>query len=226
MSHSAASDGGAHADVTGWMRADWERRARTDPLRSINDREPEGFAFALSGCISAVYLLQPLAHRLRQDMRVLEIGCGVGRMLAVLAGLFDEVHGIDIAPSMIEQARLRLARLPNVRLHLGDGRTLAGLADASFDLAVSFEVFQHVPDKAVIADYVHDAFRVLRRGGIFKFLVKTKPWDGQGERHDTWCGVELGRADLDEWTRRDPWRVDAAYDSEDPTKAFVVLTKP
>ena len=127
---------------------------------------------------------------------------------------------------MVTQAREYLKKSANVQVHLGDGRTLTGLPSLHFDLALSFQVFQHIPDKQVITDYVRDTFRVLRPQGLFKFLVKTKPWNGQGPRPDTWNGVELGRADVDHWLTLDPWKLRVAYDSEDPTKAWVVLQKP
>lgn len=213
-------------DVTRRMREEWDQRARENARYYINDRDHEGFAFALSGCVSVCYLLVPIQQRLRHDMRMLEIGCGIGRMLPFFAQLFADVHGIDISPSMIEQGRARLRHIPNITLHLGDGRSLHGLPDAWFDLVLSFEVLQHIPDRAVIADYVHEAFRVLRPGGIARLLVKTKPWAGQGDTPDTWNGVELSRVDVDGWLARDPWQLDSLSDSDDPTKAWVLLTKP
>src|SRR5262249_49316852 len=161
----------------------------------------------------------------RHDMHVVEIGCGIGRMLPFFAMLFAQVHGVDIAPAMVEQGRSLLAHLPNVRLHLGDGRSLTALPEQSCDLALSFQVFQHVPDKGVIRDYVADAFRVLRPGGFGKFLVKTRPWEGQGPEPDTWNGVDIARADLDQWLADRPWRLLSAYDFQDPTRTWVLLEK-
>jgi SAM-dependent methyltransferase len=224
MPSNLGTPGDQHADVTTWMRADWERRAASNAEYYINDRENEGFEFALSGCRDACIVLESLRHRLRHDMRMLEIGCGIGRMLPFFAAMFDEVHGVDISPSMIERGRTRLARHANIQLHVGDGRSLAGLPDDWFDLVVSFQVFQHIPSREVIASYVHDTFRVLRKGGLTKFLVKTGPWEGQQE-HDTWCGVELSREDLEGWKRADPWREEACYDFNS-SQAWVLLQKP
>lgn len=215
-----------HEDVAAWMRSDWDQRAAEDARFYINTREHRGFDFALSGCRDVFEVLGPIHQELRHDMRMLEVGCGIGRMLQFCAVLFAEVHGIDVAPAMVTQAREYLARAPNAHVHLGDGRSLAGLPAEHFDLVLSFQVFQHIPDKTVIADYVREAFRVLRPGGLFRFLVKTAPWDGQGPRPDTWNGVEVGRADLDGWLRSDPWRLRTAHDAEDPTKAWVLLQKP
>ena len=167
------------ADVTAWMRSDWDQRGGEDARYYINTVEHRGFDFALSGCRDVFEILGLLRAELRHDMRMLEIGCGIGRMLQFFAVLFEEVHGIDIAPSMVAQARDYLKKSPNAKVWLGDGRTLAGLPSAHFDLAISFQVFQHIPSKDVITDYVRDTFRVLRKGGLFKFLVKTKPWNGQ-----------------------------------------------
>ncbi len=214
------------ADVTAWMRADWDARGGENARYYINTREYTGFDFALSGCRDAFEVLGYLHTELRHDMRMLEIGCGIGRMLPFFGVLFAEVHGIDIAPSMIAQGREHVRKSPNVTLHLGDGRTLAGLPDAHFDLVLSFQVFQHVPSLAVITDYVRDTFRVLRPRGLFKFLVKSQPWTGQGPRPDTWNGVDIGRADIDRWLSLDPWIGRAHYDDAVPTLSWVVLQKP
>ncbi len=213
------------ADVRQWMRRDWEARARENARYYINTVESEGFAFHLSGCRDAFQVLGPIHERLRSDMRVLEIGCGLGRMLQFLAVLFAEVHGIDVAPTMIEEGRRMLAGQANAHLHLGDGHTLAGLPDGHFDLVVSFQVFQHVPDRTVIADYVADAFRVLRPGGLFRFLVKTGVWRNQ-LRHDTWCGVELGEPDLAGWLQTRPWEALGTAPGEERDVTWVLLRKP
>jgi SAM-dependent methyltransferase len=215
------------ADVAAWMRADWDARGRENARFYINTSEHEGIDFALSGCRDAFESLGPLHRELRPDMRVLEIGCGIGRMLQFFGVLFAEAHGIDVAPSMVVQARDYLRRSANVTVHLGDGRSLAGLADAHFDLVVSFQVFQHIPDREVIADYVREAFRVLRPRGFAKVLVKTRPWEGQGPRPDTWCGADIGRADVQCWLAADPWQLRSFEPTPvDATTAWVLLQKP
>src|SRR5690349_24905404 len=49
--------------------------------------------------------------------RVLEIGCGVGRIGRELAPLCAEWHGSDISGNMIEFARTRTRDIPNIFLH-------------------------------------------------------------------------------------------------------------
>src|SRR5262245_21429757 len=119
------------ASVDARMRQEWDDRARTNARYYINDREHRGFDFLLSGCRDAFEILGPLHGELRHDMHWVEIGCGIGRMLPFFAMLFAHVHGVDVAPTMVAEGRRLLQHLPNVTLHLGSGRDLAGLHDAS-----------------------------------------------------------------------------------------------
>lgn len=213
-------------DVKERMRTEWDARANENARYYIADRESEGIAFDLSGCRDAYRILEELHPHLAPDMALLEIGCGIGRMLRFFSVIFREVHGFDVAPGMVEQGRAFCARYGNVELHLGDGATLAPLEDASIDVAVSHAVFQHVPDLGVIESYVKEAHRVLKPGGVFKFLVKTERWTHQGEEHDTWHGVEVTQDDVQRWVAEHGWELLNAYTADEPTTAWVVVRKP
>jgi SAM-dependent methyltransferase len=103
-------------------------------------------------------------------MRVLEIGCGMGRLFEGLSFRFAEVWGIDISEGMIEQGR---ARCPvEARWILGDGVTLKGVESESIDHALSYEVFGHVPRPSIIRAYFTEIRRVLRPGGTFQAQLR------------------------------------------------------
>ncbi len=103
---------------------------------------------------------------IRPVCRVLEIGCGMGRLFEGLSLRFAEVWGIDISESMIEQGR---AQCPvEARWILGDGVTLKGVESESIDHALSYEVFGHVPRPSIIRTYFTEIRRVLRPGGTFQ----------------------------------------------------------
>ena len=123
-------------------------------------------------------------------MRVLEIGCGVGRMTRALAGIFGEVHGVDVSGEMIAQGRQLLAGVPNVHLHRNSGADLSVLGDLRFDFAFSFIVFQHIPSQAIIENYVREVQRVLRPGSLFKFQVQESSQVIVREG-DTWVGAPI-----------------------------------
>lgn len=95
--------------------------------------------------------------------RVLEIGCGTGAVVRVLAGRpgVGEVVGIDPSPVFIVRARELAVSLPNVAFEEGDGRSVR-FEDESFDVVVFHTSLSHMPSpEAPLAE----AFRVLRAGG-------------------------------------------------------------
>ncbi len=75
---------------------------------------------------------------------ILDFGCGVGRVLVSFAAMAQDVVGLDVSPSMLEEARRNcLARgLDQVRLQITDDRLSA--VQGTFDLVHTFIVLQHV----------------------------------------------------------------------------------
>src|SRR5207302_5765102 len=70
-----------------------------------------------------------------KQMRVLEIGCGAGRITRALAGLFGEAHGVDVSGEMVAKARAALADRPNAFVYQNNGKDLTVLGDLVFDFA-------------------------------------------------------------------------------------------
>lgn len=135
------------------------------------------------------YLETTVARTLEQlDMRgaerVLDVGCGTGQLLRVLAdehpGL--ELHGLDLTPQMLGRAKRRLGDA--AALLLGSADRLP-YADGTFDVVVSSSVLHALSgtqDRA-IAEWV----RVLRDGGT---LVVT---DWRADHPGTWARVQALR---------------------------------
>ena len=178
------------------MRDDWDRRAREDAERFIYTRDnPADVAeFDESGRANYNQLLRPflpvlLDGRPARCCRALEIGCGVGRMTRWAAEAFAEVHAVDVSSAMIRKAEERLGGYSNLTLHLGSGYDLAFAADAYFDLVFSYIVFQHIPVRAAIENYIREAARVLKPQGAFKFQVNGDvSAAGMARERDTWAG--------------------------------------
>lgn len=141
----------------------------------LDFRNPDPAAFWASGVDNLDRTLALFGDRIRPEDRVLEIGCGMGRITRALAERAAWVVGLDVSSEMLGAARAALSDLANVELVLGDGRGLGGLPDAAFDVVYSFLVFQHVPDPAVVCSYVRDMGRVLRPGGWALFQVSEAP---------------------------------------------------
>jgi SAM-dependent methyltransferase len=114
--------------------------------------------------------------------RVLDIGCGVGRIAMPLTGYLDAsggYDGFDVLPSMIEWCRSEISsRHPNFRFHVADVASstteLAGggdaaayrfpFDDATFDFAYAGSLFTHLTPDATV-NYLRETARTLKPGG-------------------------------------------------------------
>lgn len=156
-------------DIREKMRRDWDRRARVDPRYWVAaTEEADEDSYERSGEQDAAALIEGLRGRVGPDARVLDLGCGIGRLTARVARAFARVDGVDVSPEMIDQARRLHGDLDNVAFHVNSGADLAGFADATFDLVFSYAVLPHVPADVVRA-YFREVNRVLKPGGWFRF---------------------------------------------------------
>ena len=110
----------------------------------------------------------------RPDDRVLDVGSGPGYLLAEIAdrvGPGGAVHGLDPAPAMQAIAATLTADRAVVRLDEGDACALP-YDDASFDAAVSTQVYEYVPD---VPAALAELRRVVRPGG--RVVVLDTDWE-------------------------------------------------
>jgi ubiquinone/menaquinone biosynthesis C-methylase UbiE len=112
----------------------------------------------------------------------------------MFARLFHHVTAVDVSAEMIERARANLQGTGNITLILGDGATLASVADQSLDFAFSYIVFQHIPSLDVISSYCREVSRVLTPGSLFKFQVQGAVFERENGP-DTWQGVTVTEVD-------------------------------
>jgi SAM-dependent methyltransferase len=100
--------------------------------------------------------------------RVLEIGSGTGTMTEYLLDR-DLVLGLEVIPEYVEALRERFAGRPNVRIEcLNITSTGFDFAPLNFDSAVSFNVFEHIPDDV---GAMRQVYKALCPGGRLALLV-------------------------------------------------------
>lgn len=132
-----------------WGRRDPYFAVITDPkFRQSRLGEAEMQEFFQSGERHVAHVAA-LVRRLLGDARfaparALDFGCGVGRVVVPLAGVAQEVVGVDISEAMLEEARRNCAQrgIGNVRFVLSDD-TLSQV-EGGFDFVHSFIVIQHL----------------------------------------------------------------------------------
>jgi cyclopropane fatty-acyl-phospholipid synthase-like methyltransferase len=102
-----------------------------------------------------------------------EIGCGVGRVAIPMAGLFQRVVGVDVAPTMLRRLseNCRALNAPNVEALLADEAWESRQAD----LIYSLQVFQHIEDFALIEGYFRRIASGLAVGGLGYLQFDTRP---------------------------------------------------
>ncbi len=130
-----------------------------------------------------------------KQMKVLEIGCGAGRVTRALAGLFGEVHAVDVSGEMVRLARQALQDRPNAFIYQNNGFDLSVVPNIEFDFAFSTTVFQHIPSRDIVENYVREVNRLLRPGALFKFDVQGNTTI-QASPDDTWVGMPFSDADV------------------------------
>ena len=201
------------------MRRNWERRARENARHYVvtgqdrwNDEQ-----FYRSGMITLEEeVLNDLGNICQgknpKQMRVLEIGCGAGRVTRAFAGYFGEVYAVDISREMVRQAREAVAGFPNSYIFQNNGKDLSavrlkwwhrfGMGEPlQMDFAFSFMVFQHIPSRTIIENYVREVHRLLRPGGLFKFQVQGAP-NVQEDKGHSWVGVTFSEKEAREMAER------------------------
>jgi SAM-dependent methyltransferase len=106
--------------------------------------------------------------------RALDFGAGVGRLSNALAEHFTSVVGVDVSPTMLDQARRYDRSSGRVTYHLNARPDLGDFEDASVDLVYSSLVLQHLP-RDLATGYLREMIRVLRPGGAAVVQVVTGP---------------------------------------------------
>jgi 2-polyprenyl-6-hydroxyphenyl methylase / 3-demethylubiquinone-9 3-methyltransferase len=125
----------------------WDPRGVFKPLHALN---PPRVAYVASCCA--------LAQR-----RLLDIGCGGGLLAEALARHGAHVTAIDMAPAMIEVARLHAHESElAIDYQLASAEQLLAQAPAAFDVITCMELVEHVPSPPAL---LAAAARLLRPGG-------------------------------------------------------------
>jgi 2-polyprenyl-6-hydroxyphenyl methylase/3-demethylubiquinone-9 3-methyltransferase len=123
----------------------------------------------VDGEFKPLHKLNPVRARYVQERcalagaRALDVGCGGGLLAESLARAGAQVTAIDLAPSMVETARLHaLDSGLRIDYRVESAETLAATASGEFDVVTCMEMLEHVPDPAATIAVLG---RLVRPGG-------------------------------------------------------------
>ncbi|MEM9531833.1 MAG: class I SAM-dependent methyltransferase [Pseudomonadota bacterium] len=170
----------------------WNTQASTDSgaLAAVDGSASEDIV-RITGRWTAAQVRSALA--LRSDHRVLELGCGVGRIGRELVDHVGGWHGVDISSNMLEVAGDRLGDASNVSLSQLSRTSLDMLGDDSFERVYSVAVLCHM-DKEDLFIYLEELRRVMTRGA----LAYLETWNLAHPQ-----GWKRWQFEVDEWRRSD-----------------------
>jgi protein-L-isoaspartate O-methyltransferase len=124
------------------MKRDWDQRARENARHFVDtsrtDWTDQTFFASGQQAISEDILTDTINIYQGKDpgqMRVLEIGCGAGRLTRALSNIFGEIHAVDVSGEMVAKARAALRDRPNAKFYQNNGCDLAVVPPLGFDFA-------------------------------------------------------------------------------------------
>ncbi len=113
----------------------WDSHGEFRPLHLLNP-------------VRAAYIA---AHAPLAGKRLLDVGCGGGLLAEALAQAGATVTGIDLAPGMIEVARLHAAESAlRIDYRVADAQELSCATPGAFDVVTCMEMLEHVPEPAAM----------------------------------------------------------------------------
>lgn len=136
-------------------------------------------AGSISGLMASAYLFHTarISQVIGRCREVVDLGCGPAIQLCQVAQLHPLIafHGIDLSPTMLENARANAQRLglANMRFSLGDITRLS-LEDASVDGVISTMALHHLPSLDDLRNCFRGVSRILKPGGALYLVDFTR----------------------------------------------------
>ena len=164
-----------HSEALPWGRVDLMPQAEETLTKTAYDTVADVYAdrFVATEPEQPVDLamINHFAGLLQEPRRVLDAGCGAGRMLPYLAAHGCAPEGVDLSPEMVRRARADHPEYPSAVGSLTD----LDYPDATFDGVFSWYSTIHNPDEDLDRMFA-EMVRVLRPGGYL--LVAFQAGDG------------------------------------------------
>lgn len=152
----------------------WDDRSALDPLAAAID--PNDASGRKNAYVHALHLKALLGvGAFKDEERVLDFGCGTGRLITEVARRARHVTGIEISDGMAARASVLLAAVPNCEIVVYNGERLPFAAE-SFDVvitAMTMQMYRETPSKFRLLG--RELRRVLHSSGRALMLERVSP---------------------------------------------------
>ncbi len=164
------------------LRKNWEHFGKTDPMWSIITnpdkkgnkwKKEEFFETGVREIDAVMKYIKPF-EQANFRSKALDFGCGIGRLTQGLTRYFTEVHGVDIADSMIDLANEHNKFKQKCQYTLNTKNDLSIFPDNHFDFIYSNITLQHMEPR-FMKKYLSEFARILKPKGLLVFQLPSEP---------------------------------------------------
>lgn len=106
--------------------------------------------------------------------KMLDFGCGAGRMTRAFSSFFGACIGIDVSGKMTELARKFNSDRQHCEFLVANEEPILPFQDGSFDFVFSVLVLQHLPKESLILAYISEFLRVAKHHGVVVFQLTSE----------------------------------------------------
>lgn len=163
------------------LKNNWDSFGKKDPLWAIltDSKKKNGkwdinefYMTGVKEISSVMEYIDKTGVKIKKD-KVLDFGCGIGRLSQAFTEYFDQVVGVDIAQSMIDTANLYNKHKEKCKYFTNVQSDLKMFDNESFSFIYSNIVLQHIkPEYSKI--YIKEFIRLLVPNGVLVFQVPYK----------------------------------------------------
>lgn len=151
----------------------WEKRAEYKDLRSVFDpADVKGLKNRYMDLESKIIFDREM--NFSSEDRVLDFGCGIGRLSYWVAPKVFSVTGIDVNKKSIAAAK-EMQKVANIDFRAYDGINIP-FEDETFDKVISNWVWQHILETEDFQATIKEVCRVLKRDGKICFIEQVAKW--------------------------------------------------
>ena len=106
------------------------------------------------------------------NAKVIDFGCGPGRMVGRARKIFGQVDGIDISEYAIEYAR---EHFQGSKFYVSSGIDVGDAPENTYDIVFSTIAIQHIPVKTIRTNIIRGLYNILKPGGYLSIQVAFNP---------------------------------------------------
>jgi len=126
--------------------------------------------------------LQKILNSLKDNCRLLDVGCGNGRLIENLKNKKISYLGVDSSEELI---KLAITNYPGYSFKVGDILKLTAITEQRFDLVISVAVLHHLPSKELRLEALKQLKTMVASDGQIVFSV-WKLWSNKKYQKYLW----------------------------------------